>query len=319
MDCRTVHDHLSTYLDHDVSPHMRLVLDQHFESCPQCCQELAQLHTVSTWVRDFPRVEPSPMFLQHVRDQVERLPQHSKLPLFRRLAGALPLQVAAALVVVVSAALVWQMTPHVQQGHVPEADPPAHIEPWLSQERSVSPILDVPPFDPVLEESLPTPVPLVQAPPRWSGFKAREEFVRFGREVSAMPLLVSMPVEGWVGEVKFFPSLMLQAADPVQAAQQIWELVPRIGGELLQSQGMVTPANRHSQGAVELTLSITADRYQTLLEAIRRLSGIAVTEERMAIIGRELPLAPPGSLQRVDHSRVANTPQMTLVITILRR
>jgi hypothetical protein len=319
MDCRTVHDHLSTYLDHDVPLQMRLVLDQHFESCPQCCQELAQLHTVSTWVRDFPHVEPSPMFLQHVRDQVERLPHRSKLPLFRRLAGALPLQVAAALVVVVSTTLVWQMTPHVQQGHVPEVDPPAHIAPWLSRERHVTPTLDVPPFDPALEESLPTPVPLVQAPPRWSGFKAREEFVRFGREVSAMPLLVGMPVEGWVGEVRFFPSLMLQAADPVQAAQQIWELVPRTGGELLQSQGMVTTADRHSQGVVGLTLAITADRYQTLLEAIRRLAGIAITAERMAIIGRELPLASSSSLQRVEHAHVANTPQMTLVITIRRR
>jgi anti-sigma factor RsiW len=319
MDCRTVHDHLSTYLDHDVPLHMRLVLDQHFESCPRCCQELAQLHTVTAWVRDFPRLEPSPMFLQHVRDQVKPLPHRSKLPFFRRLAGALPLQVAAALVVVVSATLLWQMTPHVQQGHVREADPSAYKEPWLSREHSVTPILDVPPFDPAFEEPFPTPVPLVQAPPRWSGFKAREEFVRFGREFAAMPLLAGMSAEGWVGEVRFFPSLMLRAADPVQAAQQIWELVPRTGGELLQSQGMVTPADRHSQGSVGLTLSIRADRYQTLLEAIRRLSGITVREERMAIIGRELPLASSGSLWRVEHSQVATIPQMTLVITILRR
>ncbi len=143
--------------------------------------------------------------------------------------------------------------------------------------------------------------------------------MRFGREVSAMPLLVGMPVEGWVGTVRFFPSLMLQAADPVQAAQQIWELVPRTGGELLQSQGMVTTVDRHPQGVVGLTLAITADRYQTLLEAIRRLSGIAVTEERMAIIGRELPLASSGSLQRVEYAQAANSPQMTLVITVRRR
>jgi hypothetical protein len=70
---------------------------------------------------------------------------------------------------------------------------------------------------------------------------------------------------------------------------------------------------------VELTLSINADRYPTFLEAIRQLSGTTVTEERMAIIGRELPLAPSGSLWRIEHSRVAKTPQMTLVITVLRR
>jgi hypothetical protein len=39
----------------------------------------------------------------------------------------------------------------------------------------------------------------------------------------------------------------------------------------------------------------------------------------MAIIGRELPQASFGSLWRVEHSQAAKTPEMTLVITILRR
>jgi hypothetical protein len=82
---------------------------------------------------------------------------------------------------------------------------------------------------------------------------------------------------------------------------------------------MVTPADRTSRGVVRLTLSITADHYQTFLEAIRQLSGTTVTEERMAIIGRELPQASSGSLWRVEHSQVAKIPEMTLLITILRR
>jgi hypothetical protein len=319
MDCRTVHDYLSTYLDHDVPLQTRLVLDQHFVSCPQCRDELAQLHRMTAWIRDFSLIEPSPMFLQHVCERVERLPHRSWLPLFRRLAGALPLQAAAALIVVVSAALVWQMTPHLWRGPVQESNPPARIEPLISRQRSVTPILDAQPFEPTLEESFPTPAPLVQAPPKRPGFMVREEFVRFGRELPAMPLLSSMQAEGQVGEVSLFPSLTLRAADPVQAAQQIWELVPRTGGELLQSQGMVTPAGRASRGPVQLTLSITADRYQTLLDAIRQLSGTAVAEERMAIIGRELPLGSPGSLWRIGHAQPAKATLMTLVITILPR
>jgi anti-sigma factor RsiW len=320
MDCRTAHDHLSTYLDHDVPLQTRVVLDQHFESCPKCRNELAQLRTMTAWVRDFPLMEPSPMFLQQVCDRVEPLPHRSRLPFFRRLAGALPLQVAAALVVVVSGALVWQMTPSLRQGQRQEVNPPAHVEPWLSRERGATPILDAPSFEPMLEESLPTPAPLVQAPSRRPGFMAREEFVRFGREIPTMPLLTGAQAEVRLGEVSFFPSLMLQAADPVQAAQQIWELVPRTGGELLQSQGMVTPADRGaSRGSVRLTLSITADRYQVLLDAIRQLSGIAVTEERMAIIGREPPLGSPGALWRIGHAQPATATLMTLVITILPR
>ena len=319
MDCRTVCDHLSTYLDHDVPLQMRLILDRHLESCPRCCHELARLHTITAWVHDFPPIEPSPLFLQHVREQVECLPHRSRLPFFRRLAGALPLQVAAALAVVVSATLVLQMPSHVRQGPSQDGAPPALIEPRLSRERSAAPTLDAPTFEPAIDEALPTPVPLVQAPPRWAGFMAQEELVRVGREIPAMLRLTGPPVGGRVGEGAFSPGLTLRAADPVQAVQQLWELVPRTGGELLQSQGMVTPADRTSRGVVELTLSINADRYPTFLEAIRQLSGATVTEERMAIIGRELPLAPSGSLWRVQHSQVAKTPQMTVVITVLRR
>ncbi len=319
MNCRTVQDYLSSYFDHDVPRQTRLVLDQHLVSCPKCCHELAQLHTLTAWVRDFPLIEPSPMFLQQVCQQVERLPQRSKLPFFRRLAGALPLQLVAAMVVVVSAALVWQMRPHVRQGQVQESYPPAHSEPWLSHERSMAPVLDAPPIEPAFEESLPIPAPLVQAAPRWAGLMLHEEVVRVGREFPGMPRLTGMPAGGGTGEVTFFPSLTLRAADPAQATQQIWELVPRTGGELLQSQGMVTPADRTSRGIVRLTVSIKADHYPMFLETIRQLSGITVTEERMAIIGRELPQASAGALWRVGHSQVAKTPQLILVMTILRR
>jgi anti-sigma factor RsiW len=319
MNCQTVRDYLSSYLDQDAPLQTRVVLDQHLASCPQCCQELAQLRATTAWVRDFPLMEPSPMFLQHVCERVDRLPHRSWPPFFRRLVGALPLQAAAALAVVVSAALVWQMTPALWRGEVAEFEPPARIEPRMSHERGVSPILEVPPFEPTLEESFPTPMPLVQVPLRWPGPELREAFVRVGHDPAAGPLLVGMPAEGRASEVSFSPSLTLRAADPVQAAQQIWELVPRAGGELLQSQGMVTPADRASRGLVRLTLVITADRYQALLDAIRQLPGTAVTEERMAVIGREVPLGSPGSLRRIAHASPVKATLMTLVITILPR
>ena len=319
MNCRTVQDYLSSYFDYDVPRQTRLVLDQHLASCPRCCYELAQFHTLTAWVRDFPLIEPSPMFLQQVREQVERLPHRSKLPFFRRLAGALPLQVAAAMVVVVSAALVWQMRPHVQQGQVQEVHPPAHSEPWLSHERSMAPVLDAPPIEPAFEESLPIPAPLVQAAPRWAGLMLHEEVVRVGREFPGIPRLTGMPAGG--GPVRSHSSRAshCEQPTPLRPPNRFWELVPRTGGELLQSQGMVTPADRTSRGIVRLTVSIKADHYPMFLEAIRQLSGITVTEERMAIIGRELPQASAGALWRVGHSQVAKTPQLILVMTILRR
>jgi hypothetical protein len=82
---------------------------------------------------------------------------------------------------------------------------------------------------------------------------------------------------------------------------------------------MVTTADRTSRGVVRLTLSITADRYPTFLEALRQLAGVTIAEERLAIIGREIAQAPAGSPWRVGHLQVAKTPQLILVMTILRR
>jgi hypothetical protein len=319
MDCRTVHDHLSTYLDRELPQQTRALVDEHFEACHHCRTALAQLGAVTTWVRDWPRIEPSAAFLQQVCERVEHLPLRSREGLFRRLAGMLPLQAAAALMVVVSAALLWQITPNLWQGQEQEVAPPARVEPWLSQERSVTPILDIPPFEPTLEEPFIAPAPLVQVLPRPPAFMVREEFVRVGREFPAMPLLTGMSAEGRGGAVAFFPSLTLRADDPVQATQRIWELVPHTGGALLHSQGMVTPASRASREPVEVTLSITADRYQTLLDAIRKVPGTTVTEERMAIIGHDLPPRATASLWRVEHSQSTQAPLMTLVITILPR
>jgi len=148
---------------------------------------------------------------------------------------------------------------------------------------------------------------------------AREEFVRFGRELPVFPQFNGMPAEGRVSTVALFPSLTLRAADPLQAAQQIWELVPRTGGELLQSQGMITPADRTIRGTVRLTLSIAMDHYQVLLDTIRQLPDITLTEERITVNGGEGLLRSSASLHYIEHAPATETSQLTLIITIIRR
>lgn len=319
MDCRTVHDHLSTYLDHDLPLQTRVLLDQHFDACPPCRTALTQLRTVALWVRDLPQIEPSSTFLHRVCERVEGLPQQSRTTFFRRLAGTIPLQAAAALVVVVSAALIWQIAPYGWQENQVETELPYRTEPRMSRERNVTPVLDAPPFEPMLEESFPSPAPVVQAPLRHPSLMGREQFVRYGRDWPTMPLSAGMPGMGRGGEVSFFPSLILRTEDPVQTAQQIWELVPRTGGALLQSQGMITPAGHTIQGPVRMTLAIAADRYHTLLDTIRQIPGTLVTEERMAIIGREMPLVGTASLRQIEQAQTTNIPSMTLVITVFPR
>jgi len=183
----------------------------------------------------------------------------------------------------------------------------------------VTPVLDVPPFEAPFEESFPIPVPLVQRPSGRPGLVAQDEFVRYARELPALPQFTGMPAEGRGGPVTLFPSLTLRAADPVQTAQQIWELVPRTGGELLQSQGMITPTDRTLRGTVRLTLSIATNHYQALLDTIRQLPDTILTEERIAIISGEGVPGSSGSLRYVEHASATKSPQLTLVITILRR
>lgn len=310
MDCRTVHDQLSMYLDQDLPLQTRTLLDQHFTACPPCRTALTQLRTVTAWVGELPLIQPSSAFLQQVRARVAHLPQPSQMGFFRRLAGTTPLQAAAALVLVVSAALIWQMAPYGWEESGQEVDPPS----TMLHEQSLPPGLDAFPFEPILDDPPPALAPLVQMPPRQPWLTVREEFVRFGRDVPSWPMVASIPGETR-GEVSLFPSLTLRADDPVQTAQQIWELVPGVGGALLQSQGMITPAGRTSRGPVRLTLSITANRYQNLLDAIRQIPGTIVAEERMAVIGREVPPGGMASLWRVEHSPAA-APAITVIITV---
>ena len=318
MDCQTVQHHLSAYLDHDVPPITRHGLDEHFARCPQCQCELTHLQTMATWVRSFPTVEPSSTFLQQVCQRVEHLPNNPPTSLFRRLVGAIPLQAAAALVVAVSATLLWQMTSSLWHQREPQRPAP-WIEPWRSPDSAPTPLLAPPPFDPSLDEPLQPPAPLVQVSPRPSIFTRYEEPGRLGREVAVMPMVAWSPAEARVSEVSFPASVVLRAADPVQAVQQVWDIVPRMGGVLLQSQGMVTSAGRASRGSVEVTLSVAAERYQALLEALRQLSGTQVIEERMPSASREQRPASRGSLWRLDYAQTSMTPQTTLVITVQPR
>jgi hypothetical protein len=148
---------------------------------------------------------------------------------------------------------------------------------------------------------------------------SREGILRSARDVSTAPMASAVPSDVRVDEITLSPNVILQAADPVQAAQQVWEIVPRTGGGLLHFQGMVNSENRAARREVTVTVSLTADRYQALLEAVRKLPGITVAEERVAFSRRELLQEPAASLRQLERAQPAAAPKLTLVITILPR
>lgn len=319
MDCRTAHDHLSAYLDHAVPAATREVLDDHLGACPRCRRELTQLQTVMAWVRDLPTIEPSPSFLQEVRERVEHISRRSPVPFFRRLAGVLPLQVAAVVLLAVSTVLLFQMTPQVWQRRTRQIEPAARIEPQTTRERTLAPAFEAPLFEQMPEELAPPLAPLVHAPAARPVFTLREEPLRTAQEQPGMSMLVRLQPERRASELTAFPSVILWAADPIQAAQQVSELAPRVGGALLEPRGIATRAGRISRGPVHVALSIAPDRYQALLDGIRQLPDTTVVEERVAFIGREVWQGPSTSTFLPEHPLEAPIPRFTLVITILPR
>jgi hypothetical protein len=70
---------------------------------------------------------------------------------------------------------------------------------------------------------------------------------------------------------------------------------------------------------VKVSLSIAADRYPSLIDAIRQVPGTTVAEERMAMIGRESSPGSTAPLWRIEHAQATKAAPMPLVITILPR
>lgn len=189
----------------------------------------------------------------------------------------------------------------------------------MFQDRAISPPGEAFPFESLLEDLGPSPTPLVQVPVARPAFSRGEERWRGLRDQPGISIMAGLRPTGWVGELIPVPSLILRAADPGQTAQQIGEIVQRVGGALLESPGVAMLASRASRVPMKLVLSFAPDRYQALLEAIRQLPSAVVAEERMALIGDELWLGPSPSPLQAGQPQEIVVQRSTLVITILPR
>jgi len=319
MDCQTAHNHLSAYLDHAIPAPTREVLDHHLGACTRCRRELSQLQTMMAWVHDLPSIEPSPTFLQGVRERVAHMPRRSTSRFFRRLSGLLPLQMAAGVMLAVSAVLLLRVTFNVRPQPTGQLESPMRIPPQTSRDSTLAPPFEIPAFEPMREEIAPAPVPLVQAPATRPVFTSREEPFQARREPPGMSIAVRMPSERWSGEATGVPSVILRAADPIQAAQQVSEIVPRVGGALLEAWGTAVRTGRVSRGAVHVTLSLAPDRYQSLIDAIRQLPDTTVAEEHLTVPSPEPGEGPSPFTFRPEPLRGLPSPRSTLTITILPR
>src|SRR6266481_5237218 len=68
--CQDIQAELSAYVDGELSPPQRAVVEAHLASCPHCQQELAELKTLVLGVAALPKLEPAPRFLADVRRKI---------------------------------------------------------------------------------------------------------------------------------------------------------------------------------------------------------------------------------------------------------
>ena len=104
-DCDVIQPELSAYVDGELTPHRRELVEAHLASCPRCQEALAQLKTLTVGVAALPKLQPSPRFLVEVRrkiargDRPEALTWHDHL--FRPFWLKVPLELAALVAVTV--------------------------------------------------------------------------------------------------------------------------------------------------------------------------------------------------------------------------
>ena len=72
LSCEEVRREISNYLDDDLSPSMRRLLETHLEQCRKCAVLLDSTHNVLVLVADERRMELPPGFNARLRERLER-------------------------------------------------------------------------------------------------------------------------------------------------------------------------------------------------------------------------------------------------------
>jgi len=102
-DCDVIQPELSAYVDGELAPRQREVVEAHLASCARCAQVLAELKTVAAGTAALPRLQTAPQFLAQVRAKIRRGEAPEMLTwfdhLFRPFSLKIPMEVAALIVI----------------------------------------------------------------------------------------------------------------------------------------------------------------------------------------------------------------------------
>jgi len=126
MDCAAIQEKLTAYLEGMISPEEKLVIDEHLTLCQKCRESFADLKKTMEYVKNLEDVEPPAWLTQKVMERIktEVKPKKGILQkLFYPLYIKLPLEAAAAILIVVTALYIFKtIHPEVKIPKVPSEE-----------------------------------------------------------------------------------------------------------------------------------------------------------------------------------------------------
>ncbi len=72
MKCETVCEHLSAYLDGELSPELRTVVEDHLADCPACARQCEELRQTAALLGTLPRVNAPADLLAEINEYMAR-------------------------------------------------------------------------------------------------------------------------------------------------------------------------------------------------------------------------------------------------------
>jgi anti-sigma factor RsiW len=77
MNCEYCKEKLSAYIDNELSPKERLMIEEHLQRCPSCAREAEMLNQIDVLIGHIPEETPSPAFVQRTVNKAAVLQRRS--------------------------------------------------------------------------------------------------------------------------------------------------------------------------------------------------------------------------------------------------
>jgi hypothetical protein len=123
MQCHDIQEKLAAYIDGDISPEERMLIDEHLKSCQQCNETIAEMTKTTEYLRKLGDIEPPAWLTQKIMTKIRSESGKEKSiwqKLFYPLHIKLPVEVAVAVLLAVTTIYIFKtMQPEIKLAKAP--------------------------------------------------------------------------------------------------------------------------------------------------------------------------------------------------------